>query len=64
MRYVFIPLVFGLMMPLSACMSDNYDYVSSFQPDYYNDTGLRFGYATGQRHLRDFSDPHDRELRR
>lgn len=65
MRYVFIPLAIGLVMPLSGCMSNNYDYVSAFQPNYYNDSGgLKLGYTTGQRHLRDLNGLHDRELRR
>lgn len=65
MRYVFISLAIGLMMSLSGCMSDNYDYVSSFQPDYYNNSGLQFGYTAGQKdhQLRDLSGFRTRQLR-
>ncbi|MCX8572445.1 hypothetical protein [Aminobacter sp. MET-1] len=54
MRYIFVSLAIGLSVPLPGCMSDNYGYVSDFQPNYYNDYGLKFGYATGPQghHLR------------
>lgn len=62
MRHVLASLVIGLSALLSGCMSDNYDYVSAFQPNYYNDSGLRLGYATGPHahHLRDLRMPEAR----
>ncbi len=33
MRYIFVSLAIGLSVPLSGCMSDNYGYVSDFQPN-------------------------------
>lgn len=65
MRYILVSLTIGLLAPLSGCMSDNYDYVTAFQPSYYGE-GISFNYATGQKELRlrELRGAPDRDLRR
>lgn len=39
MRYVLFSMAFGLLAFASGCTSDNRDYMSVFQPNYYSDMG-------------------------